>query len=95
MVMTAHYKIVSIDLATLCRFHQFVWFLTAALVIEIALPTSDCFLCLDAATVIVVFHIIEGNLFAILLLLPLLLLMLSEYGIYRLLLRYHSCSHAC
>ena len=78
--MTAHDKVVSVDLATLRRLHQFVGFLPAVQLVLIIWSSTECFLRGSVG----VFEITKRDLVAILL----LLLMLSEDGIYCLLLRH-------
>ena len=80
MIMTAHYKVVSVDLTTLRRLHQLVRLLPTIQRGLIIRSGTKCFL----RDSVGVFEIIKRNLFAILL----LLLMLPEDGIYRLLLRH-------
>ena len=76
--MTAHDKVVSVDLTTLRRLHQFVGFLPAVQLVLIIRSSTECFLRGSVG----VFEISKRDLFAILL----LLLVLSEDGIYCLLL---------
>ena len=78
--MTAHDKVVSVDLTTLRRLHQFVGFLPAVQLVLITRPSTKYFLRGSVG----VFEISKRDLFAILL----LLLVLSEDGIYCLLLRH-------
>lgn len=76
--MTAHDKVVSVDLTTLRRLHQFVGFLPTVQLILIIRSSTEYFL----RDSVGVFEITKRDLFAILL----LLLVLSEDGIYCLLL---------
>ena len=76
--MTAHDKVVSVDLTPLRRLHQFVGFLPAVQLVLITRPNTKCFL----RSSVGVFEVSKRDLFAILL----LLLVLPEDGIYCLLL---------
>ena len=78
--MTAHDKVVSVDLTTLRRLHQLVRLLPTIQLGLIIRSGTKCFLRGSVG----VFEIIKRDLFAILL----LLLVLSEDGIYCLLLRH-------